>query len=166
MATKSAVTAVANVDSGARNEALLTKGRAAVIPFTYEKVVGNTDGDQIQIARVHSSWSVESIKVGWDAMAGLTDVNIGLWSDEAPADADDVDENCYADAIDPHSGAAMTEYAFTTRDIAKAGQKVWQDAGLSAEPEGGRWYRIALNLSTGGVATGTIAGFVRVILPS
>lgn len=167
MATKSSVAAITNHDAGTINDdAILTKAKVAAIPFTIEKGADNTDGDQIQFARVHSDWSVLSIKFNNDALTGATDINVGLWSDDDPDSATDVDENAYADAIGMGSALAFAEQAFEARDLSKMGQKVWQDAGLSARPEGGAWYRMALNLITGGTAAGTISGVVLVALPS
>jgi len=167
MATKSSTAAITNHDAGTPNQdAILTKAKVVAIPFTTEKVAGNTDGDQIQFARVHSDWCLTSLKFNNDALTGATDVNVGLWTDEAPDDASAVAENCYCDAISFGSALAFAEQAFEGRDLAAMGQKVWEDAGLSARPEGGAWYRMALNLVTGGTAAGTISGIAEFALPS
>ncbi len=53
MATKSSTAAITNHDAGTPNQdAILTKAKVVAIPFTTEKVAGNTDGDQIQYASV------------------------------------------------------------------------------------------------------------------
>lgn len=167
MADNAAVAAIVNHDAGTINQdAIATKAKMAIIPFTYEKVAGNTDGDQIQVARVHSDWAIIGVHIDNDALTGASDVNIGLWSDAEPDSAVDVDENAYADAIALTSALAFANQAFEVRDKAAIGQKVWQDAGLSARPSGGAWYRIALNLITGGTATGTICGYIVAALPS
>ena len=167
MATKSAVTALANEDAGIVNQdAIATKAKVAAIAFTIEKLADNTDGDQIQIAKVHSDWSVLSIKLDNDALTGATGVDIGLWSDAPPAEAVAIDDDCYASAISLASALDWAEQGFEARDLSAVGQKVWQDAGLTERPSGGAWYRMALQLDTGGAATGTISGIIEVALPS
>lgn len=167
MATSSQVAALTNYDAGTiERDPILYKPKIAIIPVTYEKVAGNTDGDKILLWRVHCDWSVLSIKFNNDALTGATDVNVGLWSDAAVASATDVDENVYADAISFGSALAWAEQAFEARDLSKLGQYVWQDAGASARPDPGIWYRIGLNLVTGGTAAGTISGLLTVALPS
>ena len=167
MAVSSSTTAITNHDAGTPNQdAISMLGNVRAIPFSHEKLATNTNGDHIQIARVHSDWSVLSIVLNSDALTGATAVDCGLYTDAAPADAAAVDDDCYASAVDIASGETGTELAFEARDVATIGQKVWQDAGLSSRASPAPYYRIALTLDTGGTATGTIAGYVLVATPS
>lgn len=171
MATKSSVAALTAIDAGGFSttvESQDLKAPVIAIPFTIEKVAGNTDGDQIQVARVHKSWSVLGIFLDNDSLSGMTDINLGLWSDAAPASATDVDENVYADQLDLNAGSSNfnTNYAFEARDINAMGQQVWADAGAADEISAAEWYRIAINLITGGTAAGTISGYILAAVPN
>lgn len=116
---------------------------------------GDDDTSVFFLLPVHSSWVVTSIKLYHDAITGGTDFNVGLYK----ADLTDKDENCYADAISlATASTAGTEVAFEARDVALMGQRVWQDAGDTADP--GLWYMLALT----GVTVGTAAGDVVVDL--
>lgn len=175
MATKSSVLAISNFDATPKviNDSQLVAARMLVVPFTYEKVAGNTDADQIQLARCRSDWMLKSCEIAWDAMAGLTSVNLGIWSDDPPASASEWDKDCYAATVDPHVGAALTQYAFTTRDKANTTKRIWED--LAAGPGSGAfapptkdpklWMRLALDLTTGGTAVGSIAGYASFLVP-
>ncbi len=170
MATSSSVAALTAHDAGGFSTALKgqdVKGVPVKITFTFEKLAGNTDGDYLQLARLHKSWCVVGIHLDNDSLSGMTDLNLGLVSDAAPGTAVDVDENVYADALDLNAGSSNlnTNYAFHTRDIAKMGQQVWQDAGAASMAAAAEFYRLAIHWATGGTATGTISGFVEVLVP-
>lgn len=166
MATSSSVAALVNRDAHDFNDPMFEGGALRVIPFTYEKVAGNTDGDRIQLARVRSNWIVYKIEISTDAIANFTDINVGLWTDAAVGSDTDVDENVYADALDLNAGLALgaANHAFTTRNKDKVMNRVWQDAGATSDTN--RWYRVCINIATGGTNTGTISGFVHCIVPA
>ncbi len=174
MATSSQSAALAARAAGTpARDSILYKGVTYTIPGTIEKVAGNTNNDYILMARVHRDWSIASIRTAQDALTGATDANIGLVSGVVTSGANgvvtdivDVDENCYADAVDISSGStAFTERAFTTRDIAKVGQYVWQDAGAATRDDALEWYFIALHFQSATTATGTISWQITVIAP-
>ena len=170
MAVNSSTAAIVNHDAGTPNQdAILTKAKVAVVPFTIEKVAGNTDGDKILFARAHSDWSLVSLKFANDGLTGMTDVNVGLFTDvdaDSAAEVNTGSGNCYCDALTFASSLAFAEQAFEGRDLNAMGQKLWQDAGLAARPDGGAWYRLGLDLVTGGTAAGTISGVATFALPS
>lgn len=166
MATSSSVAALVALDAGTpARDPILYKPKVAIIPFTYEKVAGNTAGDRIQLWKVHRDWSVLSIQLQNDTIANMTDNNIGLWTDAVVGSDTDVDENVYADAIDLSSALAWAEQAFEIRDISKLGQYVWQDAGAATRDAANEWYRICLNIIAASTNTGTISGLLTVALP-
>ena len=147
-------------------DSILSKGVTYTIPGTFEKVAGNTNNDYILLCPLHRDWSVASIKTAGDAFTGLTDINIGLVAYAPVGDGvTDVDENCYADGVDISSAHAFTERAFTTRDIAKAGQYVWQDAGVASRDLAAEWYILAIHIQAASTATGTISWLVTVVAP-
>jgi hypothetical protein len=168
MATSSSSPALVNWDAKTlAADPILLKGRPYKLIGTYEKVAGNTDTDYILLARVHKSWSVVSIKLNNDTLTSLTDVNIGLVRDLPVGDGvTDVDENCYADAVDISSAVAWAEQAYEARDLSKVGQYVWQDAGAASSEAAYEWYRIAIHLAAASTATGTISWIIDVVTPS
>lgn len=168
MATSSSSPALVNWDAKTvAQDPILIKGRRYTILGTYEKVAGNTNGDYVLLARVHKSWSIESLFLANDALTGATDINVGLVADAAVGDGvTDVDENCYADAVDISAGVAFTDRAFTTRGIEKCGQYVWQDAGAASAEAAAEWYRIAIHFQSATTATGTISWRIGVVTPS
>lgn len=78
MATKSAVAAVAAMLAKTLTENQQTKGQLARIPFTFEKLAGNTDGDWLALAVVHKDWIVSDIQIQNDALTGCSDTDVGL----------------------------------------------------------------------------------------
>lgn len=167
MATSSQVTALTNYDAGTiGQDAIAGRAKLAVVPFTYEKIAGNTDGDKILLQRLHKNWCVLDILIQNDALTGCTDVNVGLYTDDPVASATVKSENCYSDAITLATALGLTSVGYEARDKAVIGQKVWQDAGASSIDAAEEWYRLGLTLITGGTATGTISGYVLVALPS
>jgi hypothetical protein len=173
MATSSQSAALAALRNGTpARDAILYKGVTYTICGTYEKVAGNTDGDYLLIARVHKDWCVESIMLANDALTGATDINVGLVADDVTTGATtvvtgvtDVDENCYADAVDIAAGIAFTEVAYEIRDIAKCGQYVWQDAGVSTRAAAAEWYNIAIHFQSATTATGTMSWRIKIVAP-
>jgi hypothetical protein len=59
-------------------------------------------------------------------------------------------------------GSTGAEVAFEARDINAIGQKVWQDAGLSADPMS--WYYLALTGDTVGTVSGDVSFDVTVLV--
>lgn len=167
MATSSSFAALAALDAGTpARDAILYKGVTYTIQGTIEKVAGNTNGDYLLLCKLHRDWNVSSIKIACDALTGATDINMGLVADAAVGDGvTDVDENCYADAVDIAAGIAFTEVAFEARGIEKAGQYVWQDAGAASRAAAAEWYRLALHFQSATTATGTISFQVTVVAP-
>jgi hypothetical protein len=90
--------------------------------------------DTVMLAPIPSNASITSIKLFNDDLdSGATNTaDVGLYN----TDLSVVDADAYASAITDLRGAVTvgTEVAFEARDINKMGQKVWQDAGLSADP--------------------------------
>jgi hypothetical protein len=165
MATSSAAAGLAAIYAGTpARDAILYKGIPFTISGTYEKVAGNTNGDYIGLCRVNRDWSVSTIFLANDALTGASDINIGLVSYDGTTFTD-VDENCYADAVDIAAGTAFTDRAYTTRDISKCGQYVWQDAGYSTRGDCAEWLVIAIHLQAATTATGTISWRIGIVAP-
>lgn len=167
MATSSISAALTAIFAGTvARDAMLYKGVCYRAQGTYEKVAGNTNGDYIGLIRVHRDWNIASIKLACDALTGATDINVGLVTYDAAAGTfTDVDENCYADAVDIAAGIAFTEVAYEARGIEKCGQYVWQDAGYSTRDAAPETLVLAIHLQSATTATGTISWDIEIVAP-
>jgi|DEB0MinimDraft_3_1074331.scaffolds.fasta_scaffold00070_11 hypothetical protein len=123
---------------------------------------GSGTGDIIMLAPIPTNASITSIKLASDDLdsngspALLWDV--GLYDTSGTAK----DADFYATDITLGQAAtAFTEYRFEAANINTCGQKVWEDAGDSAQPEAATYY-LAMTVSTA-AATGA-AGDVSFIV--
>lgn len=147
--TKSGLITNFEADPQTRVSANVMGGRKRVAVGKVEVEAADNDGHIYPLVAVHSSWCIHKITKYNDAIAGGTDYNFGLYS----TDIVDVDENCYGDAVSLASAdTAGTNVAFENRNIDNIGQQVWQDAGLTEDPN--VWYYLCAT----GVTVGTVAG--------
>jgi len=113
--------------------------------------------DTVMLAPIPTNASVISIKLFNDDLdSGTTNTcDVGLWTAvSSPAAKDD---DCYASAITDLRGAVTvgTEVAFEARNINLMGQRVWEDAGDSADPGG--YYFVGLIFDAAGNAGGDLS---------
>jgi hypothetical protein len=115
--------------------------------------------DTVMLAPIPSNASISSIKlVNDDLDTGSTiTADVGLYN----TDLSVVDADAYASAITDLRGAVTvgTEVAFEARDINKMGQKVWQDAGLSADP--GAVYFVGIGFPAAGNTAGDLSFIIE-----
>ena len=141
-------------------------GSMRVASGIVECVAGDfSAGDTIMLAPVPSNASVISITLAHDDIDTGTTIttDVGLYTSDGNVTA--VDDDCYASAITALRGAVAmpgTEVAFEARNLDKHGQKVFQDAGLSADPN--LQYFIGLKHDAAGDAAGTIAFTITYIV--
>lgn len=161
MATADTGTSIDNFEGNAKfNNKQLYLSRCKEIVEVLEVVAADSDGDVLLVCPIHSSWRIVDIMVMNDAITSGTDYDIGIHKTTAEGGTV-VDANAYADAVDMSSArTAWTSVGFEIRGIEKAEQQVWQDAGLSSDPQ--EWYYLSITAVTVGSADGTIA--VRVIV--
>ncbi len=107
----------------------------------------DADGDIVLLAEVPSNAKIMSIKLFNDALDGGTDslVNVGVYNggtqfvDGSTTHAPDglISEAAYGSVIATFQGAVVvgTELAFEARNITLTNNKVWEDAGLAADPK-------------------------------
>lgn len=103
--------------------------------------------DVVVLCALPTSAVVLSIKIANDDLdtgAGLV-ANVGLYSDATGLVVKDIDN--YATLIVMQAAVPFTEYAFEARGIELNGQKVWQDAGDTVDPNS--TYYLAVTFSTG-----------------
>jgi hypothetical protein len=140
------------------NQAVAAASPRSIIGFV-AVASGDDDGSVYRLARVHSSWVLHGIEIQNTAITGGTDYDLGLYQTAANGGAE-VDKDVYMDG-QTLASAVLTgaDRLSHTRALTKTGQRVWEDAGLSADP--GRYYDLCLTGNTVGTADGTV-GF-RVI---
>tara|TARA_R110002167_G_scaffold133275_5_gene318277 strand:+ start:321 stop:812 length:492 start_codon:yes stop_codon:yes gene_type:complete len=137
----------------------LSGARLRRIVATVEKTSDDGNGSKVFLCPVWSGWSIQSVRLLNDALTGATAVDLGLYrTDGATA----VDAAVYASAINLTSASVVgVEQAFEARDIDQVGSRIWQDLGLSADPNS--WYYLALTGTTFGTAAGTISAIVEYV---
>lgn len=147
--TKMSATPVQNVD------AVLAGGKVRSFADTVEIAAADDDGSTFRIARVHSSWRIRSIRGYNDAITSGTAYEIGLYQTAENGGAV-VDADAYASAVSMATAStAGVEYAFEARNIDKIQNRVWQDAGLTSDPN--RYYDLVVTATTIGSAAGTLS---------
>ena len=138
-------------------------GRVRIAQGTIALATGDLDNnDIVMLAPVPKGCSITSIQLASDDLDsnGTPTLawNVGVYETDGTV----VDEDCYATAITLGQAAtAFTEYRFEAANINTCGQKVWEDAGDSAQPEAATYY-LAMTVSTA-AATGA-AGDVSFIV--
>lgn len=137
------------------------------------------DNDVILMARVPMDAKIHSIKLFNDDLdtngTPTLAANVGLYygADGKLADGtafskgDVIDEDCYATAIATLQAANTTgvELAFEARDIALAGQEVFEDGGLGSNKPNINEADLAITISNVGAtaAAGTIVMIVEYV---
>lgn len=133
--------------------------RVRRVVASVEKGSGDGNGSTVFLCPVWSGWSLQSLRLFNDALSGATSVDLGLYQDDAATAAD---ADAYAAGVSlAAASTAGTELAFGARDVASAANRVWEDLGLSADPN--RWYYLALTGTTFGSAAGTISVVVEYV---
>ena len=118
--------------------------------------------DTVMLAPVPTNASITSIKIFNDDLdSGSTiTADVGIFNTSAEA----VDDDAYASAITDLRAAVTTgtEVAFEARDINKMGQKVWEDAGASSDPQG--FYYIGMTFDAAGNTAGDLSFIIEYIV--
>lgn len=137
------------------NDVSVVHGRVRTQKDTLEKGASDSNTSTYRLSRVHSSWVIEKLWLYNDAITGGTSYDVGLYRTAADGGAV-VAVGAYATAVDLSAArVAPLDIAFEARDIANIRNKVWQDAGLTSDPN--LWYDITLTGNTAGGGAGTIA---------
>ena len=147
------------------NEATNIHGVQRVACGTIAAAAGDLSaGDTIMLCMVPTNAAVTSIVMYNDDLdSGSTHtLHVGLYTADGNVTAKDVD--CYASATTDMRAAvtAGTELAFEARNINLMGQKVWQDAGDSADPGG--YYLIGMESQAAGDTAGDISWSITYVV--
>jgi hypothetical protein len=148
---------VANADAAVQTLSpnAATEGKAAHSVGSIAKAASDNDGSTYRIMRMHSSWRILSIWMFNDALAAAAGWTLGLYRTAADGGAA-VAAACYQSAYAPTAAnQSGQEVSFGARLGSKVGQAVWQDAGLSADPN--LWYDVVLVATTAGAAAGAVS---------
>lgn len=137
-----------------KNPTTATEGSLRVSSATVSVAAADDDGSTYYMLPVFSKWSVKQIWVYNDAVTGGTSYDVGLYSTAATPAA--VSATAYGSAIDMSSARTSVpiDAAFEARNITAVNNRVWEDAGLSAETNA--WYYLTLKANTVGTAQGDI----------
>jgi hypothetical protein len=116
--------------------------------------------DTVMLAPIPSNASISSIRLINDDLDSSTVItaDVGLYTTALAV----VDADAYASAIENLRAAVVapgTEVAFEARDHNKTGQKVWQDAGLSADP--GVVYFVGISFPAAGDTAGDLSFIIE-----
>ena len=121
-------------------------------------------GDTVMLAPVPTGAAVISIKLFNDDLdSGTTNTcDVGLYTSDGEVTAKD--DDCYASAITDLRGAVTTgtEVAFEARNINLMGQKVFEDAGDSTDPN--THYFVGLKFDAAGDTAGDLSFVITYIL--
>ena len=153
-------TGVTNSRAHANNDKRVVGGIVKDAVATFE--VGVKDAGSIyRVCRLPSSARMKLISIKCDAALVGGPVDIGLYP---TGSSTAIDADCYANDVDVETAAITTgesNYKFTTLDIAKIEQFLWQDAGLTTEPIRGTLYDLCVTTSTAITTGGTISMIVE-----
>ena len=120
---------------------------------TLEVANGDSIASTLRFARIPSSAKIASIRIFCDAITSAA-ADIGLYRTLADGGAV-VDVDAYATAQSIASAITTgTEVMFEARNIDKARNYVWQDAGLTTDPK--VQYDVVLTLTAAATAAGTV----------
>lgn len=148
---------VTNADSSTQtlDKIGVNQGRVHRQVATVETVSGDSIASTYRMLRVHSSWSIVSIKIFCDAITSAA-ADVGLYNIASRSSGAVVDADAYGSAVSLDTASTTgIEVAYEARDIANCERQVWQDAGATTDP--GYWYDLALTLTAAAAAAGTIS---------
>lgn len=126
-----------------------------------EKTASNDTGEDFRFFRVHSSWVPVSIQIYNDALTGITDVDVGLYTIRQGSV---VDADILADGV-TLATANLGEVLYSSAALrAAAGQALWERLSLTSDPS--LWYDLALTVNTTTATAGTIPVVVSFLVGS
>lgn len=145
------------------NKPGLSNGKVRRAIGTVETVSGNDIASVYRLARVHSSWFIDTVKLYSDDIGTTTIADFGIYQTAENGGAV-VDADFFASAVSLKDGAiAGTEIQHESGvyGVESVEKPLWQALGLTADP--GRYYDVCATLTAAADAAGTITvrvGFV------
>lgn len=134
-------------------------GKVREFVETFEIDAADNDGDTYALFPIQSGWRIADLQIVNDAITLGSDYDIGLYAVTGGTLGAVVDVDIYADGLDLTSARGVwTSVLFTgtgAKDQGAVKNRVWQDAGLSADPFAE--YYLVVTANTVGTATGTLS---------
>lgn len=126
--------------------------------FNFEVVAADDDGSKYCIAQLSVNARNVVITQFNDAITAGTDYDIGVYKFNGSDIGDVVDKDCLVDGRD-NSSARTTPLVSYDTTVEGFGKKLWQIAGLTAQPNYPT-FAVVITANTVGSAAGTIGGFI------
>jgi len=129
--------------------------------FRVEVTNGDSIASKFRLCDIPSNARINSFRVFCDAITSAA-ADFGLYQTTGNGGAV-VDADAYASAQTIATANKLgIEVMFEQRDIDQVENRVWQDAGLSADPF--RDFDIVATLTAAATASGTLSGIVEYVL--
>jgi hypothetical protein len=163
MTTKNS-TLVSNFEASpiALNPAHQLHGVKRVAQGTVALAAGDVGaGDIVMLAPIPSNASITSIMLASDDLdTGTTlTADVGLYTKAGVV----VDVDAYASVTtDFRAATAFKEFAFEARDINKCGQRLWEDAGATADLKD--YYYVAVTFAAAGNQAGDLSFIIEYVV--
>lgn len=136
------------------NASNVSGGVVKMIKGTVEVTNGDSIGSKYIFGQVPSNAVINSIRIFCDAITSAAG-DIGLYQTTANGSAVLL-ATAYASAQSIASAIVVgTEVAHEARDIANIAKRVFEDGGLTTDPQ--RFYDIVLTLTAAATASGTVS---------
>jgi hypothetical protein len=118
--------------------------------------INNTDsiGSVYRLIRVSSSDRLAGLTLLNGGVAGVTSAKFGLYDIPSNGGAIVGSGNQYANAFDLTTGTDGTQIGFKNRGITAINNYVWEDAGLTQDPD--KYYDICITLGAAATADGYV----------
>lgn len=145
------------------NPLLIASGKVKARVGLCAKGAADSNNSVYRFARIASRDRIKSLTYMFDAIAGLTAVDIGAY-DTAINGGAVVSQHLFATGVDVHLGqTAPVEARYLNLAAATAEQALWQLLGLASDP--GKDYDLAFTATTAGGNAGNMLGEVLYVTP-
>lgn len=162
--TKSTEVTNADATPPVKTHCSISHGRLHEKVATVEIAAADDAASVYRMCRVHSSWRLSELTMFNDAITSGSAYDLGLYDIAANGGAA-VDDNAYADAVSLTSasltGVQLLFEGGSAKGVEDIEQFVWQDAGLSSDPN--KWYDLCFTGDTPGSGAGTVSLRVRYV---
>ena len=136
--------------------------KSLIIAGNFEALAADDAGSKYRICRVPANAVPISIDINMDAIAGVTEADLGLYDTKEQGGAvKDID--CFMDGTDMHAGYALGSElsGLSAMDVDEIGNQMYQFAGDDNPTPGGE-YDLVLTCVSEITGTGTVA--FRIVL--
>ena len=136
--------------------------KSLIIAGNFEALAADDAGSKYRICRVPANAVPISIDINMDAIAGVTEADLGLYDTKEQGGAvKDID--CFQDGVDMHGGYAIGSElsGLSAMTIDEIGDQMYEFAGDDAPTPGGE-YDLVLTCVSEITGTGTVA--FRIVL--